>query len=345
MSRSLIIRPVGSGLFGTPSVNPPGEFEETLSNSGRGSTFIDNTDPQAVIWFSDWESAALGSAGQQDGGKWTTTSGSNEDFLHVIEPASIPGGVFPVGITRALRCQYTQGSSRHAIVDFGDNPYSGGSLNLLSPGQSFYYRFYYRIDTAGPNRASHYDNVDAFGYRNLTIHTPQTTSGVYEPVMRTEGIAYPFNRWIIEVDTLSREVWYRLEFHIEILRTTLSHGAPQGTNHAGWTDPDQIEFRCHPRFYLGHSTTILRDASHYRSRDYPADGGQYLDEFYADGKTFVTDNALKNSISGQTIFDDFRRLSIGNNGASAGNAPETDGSEFYYYAKVAVGTEGWIGPA
>lgn len=271
---------------------------------------------------------------------------SSSPLLNVLAPGSVPGAASPfTGNVLRTEDSSTGGTgpgqgARNIEVDL----FNGHGFTV---GAGYYIKLGYRIDSNGVSSVSHHDTTSVPGYRNLTWHTPDTLSGHYLPVIRCEGgdgsiIPYPFYRWVVDDDPavrLALGTWYRLEFWLEIVGRQGVQATRVGTNWpSAWSETGQVEFRIHPRIYVGNGTTPVITAANYLSLDYPLSGGQTLAEFYAAGRTFLTLNSYMSG-TGLTALQGLYQLGLGNNGAEAGNGGIGD---YWYYADLDVGEGGWF---
>lgn len=276
------------------------------------------------------------------------SSGDGFDRFFSVSPllevvSSVPGNASPFsGNILRTEDSSTGGTgpgqgARNIEVSLYDSVRSG----TFTPGEDWYLQMGYRIDSNGVSQVSHHDTTSVIGYRNLTWHTPETFGDIYRPVIRCEGggLAYPFFRFIVRSsDALSLGVWYRHEYRLEIVGREGVDATRVGTNWSStWGETGQVEFRIHPRIYSGTSNTLLIDASHYESLDFPSDGGRTLAQWYADGNTFVTSNSFVSTVDGNAL-ENLYVFGLGNNGAEAGSGGIGD---YWYYADFRVGRGGW----
>mgnify|MGYP006908251644 FL=1 len=311
-----------------------------------------------VIFASDW-STATGTSGaalrDTDNDGWDVTICRN-DLLEVIPPSALPstfGDAPPSGTTgNVLRTAYSNDGSCGNVEVHLSGP--GG----LAPPQDYWVRYYLRVDQGVESRGvAHYETVSVNDYRNLTFNSPLADGmgNQWAPVPRMEGAAdYPFTRWAGGYDAagnrtllLDDGAWYRLEFHVEFLADISDPGPIGGTHqgpHGSWAAENaDCEFRLWPRVYDAGGNLVL-DASNYGQLDYgvasvPPHGATWtLEEYYEAGYTYLcVDRSLGSGIRSMQY------LGIGNNGATQGGPPATNGSQYFYYMNFAVSTSGWIG--
>lgn len=307
----------------TPGVSPPSSFTalfESQWTTGTGTS----------------DSVVLDSG--NDG--WDRFY-SSSPLLTVIDPASLPGA----------SCPFSGNILRTEDSSTGGTGPGQGARNIekdffgvggVTPGDDFYIQYGYRVDSDGVSSVSHHE-CPVISYRNCCPHTPETTTGFYRPVLRQEGgsLAYPFYRWIVpntDGVRLSLGVWYRHEFRIEIIGRQGVEATRVGTNWSStWGETGQVEFRIHPRIFVGTGTTPVITAANYQSLDFPSSGGTTLDAWYTAGNTFVTSNTFIGGAGGSAL-DNLYRFGLGNNGAESGTGGIGD---YWYYAHFRAGTGGW----
>lgn len=337
-----VVRAVNSGGF-TDS-----NEDSATTEAASGSLFTPLFESQWTTGVGDTDAIVLDSS--NDG--WDRFWSPSDFLLDVLAPGSVPGAASPFS-GNVLRTEDTSVAS-HPGQEPGANAFARNIEKDFSPtlGEDLYIVYGYRIDSDGVSSVSHHE-CPVISYRNCCPHTPETTSGNYRPVLRQEGgtgsnlpyatgagaLPYPFYRWVVPAASqLSRGVWYRHEFRIEIVGRQGVEASRVGTNwSSAWGETGQVEFRIHPRIFLGDTSTLLIDASDYLSLDYPFDGGQTLAEFYASGRTFCTSNTLIGGAGGSAL-DNLYKFGLGNNGANAGSGGPGD---YWYYAHFRAGTGGW----
>ncbi len=230
-----------------------------------------------------------------DGGRWDRLDTSRFDVVPGSWRPGAPGGDW-------LRTRYTHaGGDSNLVVEIQD--LGIGDLD------SFTVEVDYIISCNGPTSQSHYDTADVFAYRYLTWHTPETRpygDGQYRPTIRAEGATspYPYNAWIADPGLPQNQV---IHHRIRIEKVALENG--------------ELSFRVWPEHYVGGE--LVLDANSYHPKDWPGVVPEFesLQAWYDAGNHFVGP------------VDAFRRLGIGNNGATQGQA-DPDG--FWAYSNFRV---------
>jgi hypothetical protein len=320
----------------------PGGSPDGSESPADGGAPLPDGGQVALIFHSGWEEGPTGAATSaiRDNGKWHHGNLCSQPLISVVDVASIPGSSPPpaVGIRRALRLEAS--NNGHCSGVMAELQRQG-----LQRGQSWWWRYYYRLDSNSP-RITHYETTCTFSYRNLTPMTPHIVApGQNQPFLITEGNEdYPITWWHAD-RALPTNTWYRYETHVEILGTAETAPSRVGTNWAlQWEHPGQVEFRIWPRIYAADGTLLL-SAENFLTRDAPSPPNLSLSQFYALGRTHKTRQALVATNWTADAAEGLTKVGLGNNGATASNPPETDGSQYWYYAKFAVSAEGWIGPS
>lgn len=317
--------------------------DATLTESG-GSDFT-------PLFTSRWESGTGGTDAvvlDSSNTGWDRFWSPSAELMTVLAPASLPGAAcpFPGNILRTEDTSLNSHGPGDSLARNIEKDFSP------TAGEDLYIAYGYRVDSDGVSSVSHHE-CPVIAYRNCCPHTPETTTGFYRPVLRQEGgtgstlpgasgpIPYPFFRFIVpntDGVRLSLGVWYRHEFRIEIVGRQGVEATRVGTNWtSAWGETGQVEFRIHPRIFVGTGTTPVITAANYQSLDYPSDGGQTLAEFYAAGRTFVTSNTFVATVDGDALANIYK-FGLGNNGANSGTGGPGD---YWYYANFRAGTGGW----
>lgn len=245
-----------------------------------------------------------------DNGLWPIVAcGNHYEVLTVVA-----GG--PVGFTLApnvLRVQM-RGASACGMLQRDD---------ALPISTTHWGRFYVRNDENGTRNghASAYNNVHPGSSIQSVPWTRDARTGANEPgvgnwLMQVGGTeAYPYDTWYGPV--LRNGVWYRFEWMMEYR--------------------GDIEFRVYPRIY-DMEGTLIADERHFVQQEYRGEQDLTLAEYYQlDGGR--RQMALVGGAAGASA-ELARNFGIGNEGPA--NAADTRG--YWYYARFALSTVGWIGP-
>ena len=310
------------------------------------------------VFSSDWSTGTGGSISalrDADNDGWDATICSHHGLLEVIAPGALPSafGDAPPSTTtgNVLRTEYSNDGSCGNVEVHLDGP------GELPPGQDYWVRYYLRVDPGVHSRGvAHYETVSVFDYRNLTFNSPLANGmgDQWSPVPRMESAEYPFGRWEGGYDAsrnrtqlLDDGAWYRLEFHVEFLADSNDPGPTGGTHrgpHGSWVSENaDCEFRLWPRVYDADGNLVL-DASNFGQQDFgvasvaPHGSRWTLQEYYDAGYTYLCNNRSLGS-----GLRSMQYLGIGNNGATQGASPASNGSQYFYYMNFAVSTAGWIG--
>jgi hypothetical protein len=248
--------------------------------------------------------------------RWSTASGSSLEAI-------TDGGSWPI-----LAC----GTFAHDVlnvvasntVGFTETPHvlrvqmrGAGPCGMLQrngvvPASTTHWgRFYVRNDDQGSS------NTHPVAYHNVHGSDPIQASpfqrfatmgaGQWQMGVGTGG-GWPTNRFYSPV--LTNQVWYRYEWEMRYLTATT--------------------FRFFPRIFTVDGTTPLYDEDDFRDEN-----GQTLAHWYANGGFTALGGDGPSGEAEQLA----RNFGMGNEGPAT--AADTRG--YWYYAKFALSTEGWIG--
>lgn len=296
---------VGSEVFDTVPSNNGTAMSVRVADAGSAPP------PPAGVTFESTWSSALGTANTawSDNSRWDISACSSIGSILTV----IPGA--EVGFTETanvLRMQM-RGESCGTIQ----------RTNAVPTSTSHWGRFYVRNDEHGTR------NDHTMAYNN--IHGGQGIQAVpfaryaqnFNPrnratLVQGEWLAsviirfpYPYGRWYSPVLAAGR--WYRYEYHFEYQTPTM--------------------YRIWPRIY-DMSGTLLYDADDFLNEDSRQSLAGYYDVTGAN--RFAELGVLNTDQPNAAVADN---IGIGNEGP-AGNA---DTRGYWYYAKFALSTSGWLG--
>ena len=262
--------------------------------------------PPATVFASDWGSTTGSTrAAVTDGGAWDILA-CEASFANVL--SVVPGS--PLGFTETANVLRVRqlGSGPCGVIQ---------KTNAVPRSTTHWARFYIRNDETGTR------NDHTFAYNN--VHGGLGMQGVpfaryaldQAPGQWRASIifrdVYPYNRWY--PPALQTGTWYRYEYHMEFVTATT--------------------FRLWPRIYN------MAGALLYDSDDFYTEQGTRtvnLTQYYAaSGMNRTVPLGVLNTETSNP--DVARHLGIGNEGNST--AANTGG--YWYYAKLALSTAGWIG--
>ena len=288
--------------------------QDTAGNANQVSVSISlsvaSPSGSIVLFSSNW-STALGTSDNAitDGGRWNWRFCGFTDVTNIINGASVGWAATPnvMEVTHAGQ-DCTQVSIQ---------PVPG-----LASGQNYYIRMYIRMDATNQNEdpANHPISIHPVGaiqgvpWQPHTVNFPPLPAGVYKAITSGGAVSgsQSDNGWNPSPH-LQTGVWYRFEWEYEFVNVRA-------------TDAD---YRVWPRVY-DMSGTLIRDASSFtRTPGWGGDTSQTLANWYSTGGLFrFTDLSLT------------RDFGVGYEGpAGASNT-----GQHWYYAKVGIGVNDWIGP-
>lgn len=262
--------------------------------------------PPATVFETNW-TAATGSTREAvtDGGRWDILA-CEASFANVL--SVVPGA--PLGFSEATNVLRVRqlGSGPCGVIQ---------KTNAVPRSTSHWARFYFRNDESG-TRNDHtfaYNNVHGgLGMQAVPFarYALDQAAGQWRPSIIFRDV-YPYNRWY--PPPLQAGTWYRYEYHMEFVTETT--------------------FRLWPRIYTAAGALL------YDSDDFYTEQGTRtvnLTQYYgAGGMNRTVPLGVLNTESSNP--DVARHLGVGNEGNST--AANTGG--YWYYAKLALSTAGWIG--
>jgi trimeric autotransporter adhesin len=273
---------------------------------GDASLTVTPPSSQGITFSSDWShSQGSGATAVQDGGRWPSLGcGNFATVLTVVAGSTVGFSLTP----NVLRVQM-RGPVYCGMLQRDD---------AVPISTTHWGRFWVRNDESGSQ------NYHAGAYHNLHGNDDiqavpfgrdaRAGNGTWRLAIFTSGASYPYNAW--RSPALQNGVWYRYEWEMRYVTATT--------------------YRLFPRIYNA-AGTLVYDHTSFQQNDYSGSSSLTLDRYYAlDGgaRTF----GLGDSPSGASA-ELARNFGLGTEGPAS--ASDTRG--YWYYARFALSTSGWIG--